>query len=120
MVRCVDICLHLYNWVQVHNHNILSSITANMPGGIQPPVEQWLKWPLPNYENPPERAHHVLICACVLGPISIAILFARLWVRIRLQRNAGLDDWLMLAAFVRTYPTPHTHMAKIVSLQWLP
>jgi hypothetical protein len=74
-----------------------------MPGGIQPPVDQWLKWPLPNYNDPPTRPLYVLLCACILGPISFAFLFARLWVRIRLQRNAGLDDWLMLASFVRTF-----------------
>jgi hypothetical protein len=76
-----------------------------MPGGIQVPLEQWLVWPVPNYINPHERSHSILICASVLGSFSILILFARLWVRIRLQQNAGLDDWLMLAAFVRKRPS---------------
>jgi hypothetical protein len=57
---------------------------------------------VPNYINPPTKSKYVLIAACVLGPISILLLLARLWVRIRLQRNAGLDDWLMLASLVRT------------------
>jgi hypothetical protein len=71
-----------------------------MPGGIQIPLVQWLIWPAPNYKNPDTKPSYVLITSCILGPISIAILFARLWVRVRLQRNAGLDDWLMLAALV--------------------
>jgi hypothetical protein len=71
-----------------------------MPGGIQPPLDVLLNWPIPNYVDPPTKPSYVLIVACVLGPISIALLFARLWVRVRLQRNAGLDDWLMLASLV--------------------
>ncbi|KAH5073595.1 hypothetical protein HBH95_151250 [Parastagonospora nodorum] len=69
-----------------------------MPGGIQPPIEELLSWPVPNYIDPPTKSKYILIVACVLGPISIILLLARLWVRIRLQRNAGLDDWLMLAS----------------------
>jgi hypothetical protein len=71
-----------------------------MPGGIQPPLEQWLKWPVPNYHDPPTRAPVILILSCVIGPISIALLCTRLWVRVHLQRNAGVDDWLMLASLV--------------------
>jgi hypothetical protein len=72
-----------------------------MPGGIQPPVEQWLAWPVPNYRNPETRPSYLLVFSCIIGPISIALLFTRLWVRVHLQRNAGLDDWLMLASLVR-------------------
>jgi hypothetical protein len=75
-----------------------------MPGGIQFPLEEFLKWPAGNYDNPITRPKHILILSCVLGPISVAVLFARLWVRMRMQRNAGLDDWLMLAALVRRFP----------------
>lgn len=76
-----------------------------MPGGIHPPLEQLLIWPTPNYVDPPTRSPYVLITACILGPISVALLFARLYVRIRMQRNAGLDDWLMLAALVSNRST---------------
>jgi hypothetical protein len=40
------------------------------------------------------------VLAYVLTPITFFIVFARLWVRFRLQRNAGVDDWLMVAALV--------------------
>jgi hypothetical protein len=40
------------------------------------------------------------IIAGVLSPITFFMVFARLWVRFYLQRNAGLDDWLMIAAIV--------------------
>ncbi|KAF2828246.1 hypothetical protein CC86DRAFT_288791 [Ophiobolus disseminans] len=71
-----------------------------MPGGIHPPLRQLLTWPTPNYIDPPTQPKYVLIFACVMGPISIALVFARLWVRVRMQRNAGLDDWLVLASLV--------------------
>lgn len=69
-----------------------------MPGGIHAPISQWLKWPIANYIDPPTQPKYVLIFSCVIGPISVALLFARLWVRLRIQRNAGWDDWLMLAS----------------------
>lgn len=43
----------------------------------------------------------MLLVSCIWGPITVALLFARLWVRIFHQRNPGWDDWLMLAAIVR-------------------
>jgi hypothetical protein len=71
-----------------------------MPGGIHAPTEQWLKWPAPNYVDPPTKPKYVLAFACLLGPISTLLLFARLWIRARVQRRAGWDDWLILASWV--------------------
>ncbi|KAH7371592.1 hypothetical protein BKA66DRAFT_423792 [Pyrenochaeta sp. MPI-SDFR-AT-0127] len=71
-----------------------------MPGGINPPLVQWSKWPNPNYINPTTKPKHILFAACFFGPLSLLVLSARLWVRIRIQRNAGWDDWLMLASWV--------------------
>ncbi|KAL5410926.1 hypothetical protein PMIN06_002491 [Paraphaeosphaeria minitans] len=71
-----------------------------MPGGIHPPLSVILQWPKPNYISPVTRPNVATIVACVFGPLTTLLLFARLWVRIRVQRNAGLDDWLMIAAIV--------------------
>ncbi|KAF2008119.1 hypothetical protein P154DRAFT_419755, partial [Amniculicola lignicola CBS 123094] len=68
-----------------------------MPGGIQPPLEVMLSWPAPNYIDPPTRGRAVLFLACIFGPLSLAMLIARLWVRIKIQHSAGWDDWLMMA-----------------------
>jgi hypothetical protein len=73
-----------------------------MPGGIQVPIEQLLKWPVPNYHDPTTRPPVILVLSCIIGPISIALLCTRLWVRVHVQRSAGLDDWLMLASLVWT------------------
>jgi hypothetical protein len=74
-----------------------------MPGGIQPPMEELLSWPIANYENPVTQPKYVLIFSCIIGPMSIALLLARIWVRVHVQHSAGWDDWLMLAAAV-TFP----------------
>jgi hypothetical protein len=71
-----------------------------MPGGLHPPLEVISSWPKANYSNPITRSKAVLIVACVFGPVTIALVLARLWVRIRIQHNAGVDDWLMMAAIV--------------------
>jgi hypothetical protein len=73
-----------------------------MPGGIHPPLSQWLLWPAPNYVDPITKPKYVLFFACLFGPLSVLFLAARLWVRVRVQKSAGWDDWLMLASFVRT------------------
>ncbi len=71
-----------------------------MPGGLHAPPEVLAHWPQPNYDNPVTHGRGVLIVACALGPLTLAIIFARLWVRFRIQRNAGIDDWIMVFAVV--------------------
>lgn len=71
-----------------------------MPGGIHPPLEEILKWPTPNYVNPNTRPNTVLLVACICGPITFAMLMARLWVRMFHHHNPGWDDWLVVAGTV--------------------
>jgi hypothetical protein len=72
----------------------------DMPGGPRPPLEVIATWPPANLVNPEGRGTVTSIIAGVLSPITFFVVFARLWVRFRLQRNAGWDDWLMIAALV--------------------
>jgi hypothetical protein len=71
-----------------------------MPGGPHPPLEVIASWPPANLVNPEGRGTVTTIIAGVLSPITFFLVFARLWVRFFLQRNAGWDDWLMVAALV--------------------
>ncbi|PVI02442.1 hypothetical protein DM02DRAFT_492362, partial [Periconia macrospinosa] len=71
-----------------------------MPGGIHPPIEVILSWPVPNYDDPVTRPMVGTVLASIFGPISLFLVFARLWVRIYMQRNPDWDDWAMLAAVV--------------------
>lgn len=73
-----------------------------MHGTISIPLDVLLTWPVPNYKDPVTQSPYILVLSCIIGPLSIALLCARLWVRIRMQHNAGWDDWFMLAAAVRT------------------
>ncbi|KAH7359604.1 hypothetical protein BKA66DRAFT_500471, partial [Pyrenochaeta sp. MPI-SDFR-AT-0127] len=69
-----------------------------MSGRFHPQIEQWQKWPTPNYIDPVTQPKYVLIFSSIIGPISIALLSARLWVGLRIQRNDGWDDWLILVS----------------------
>ncbi|KAJ4984950.1 hypothetical protein SVAN01_09556 [Stagonosporopsis vannaccii] len=71
-----------------------------MPGGIHAPIEEILRWPRPNYTNPTTRPNTILVLSCICGPVTFAMLMARLWVRIFHQRNPGWDDWLVVAGTV--------------------
>lgn len=88
-----------------------------MPGGIHAPIEVILTWPTPNYANPTTRPNTVLVIACICGPITFAILMARLWVRIFHQRNPGWDDWLAVAGTVRLSNTPM--VLNLTTTRWL-
>jgi hypothetical protein len=73
-----------------------------MPGGLHPTIEIFLTWPRPNYIDPVTKPKYVLVLSCILGPISLALLLVRFWVRLRIQQNPGWDDWLMLASWLPT------------------
>jgi len=84
--------------------SLLSSI-VNMPGGIHPPiavVAQWANLAV-NEEDVVLRPNFIFWIACILGPITVLMVGARLWVRVCYQRNVGWDDWLMLMATVRAH-----------------
>ena len=71
-----------------------------MPGGPNPPLAVVASWPPPNYVNPEGRGKVTSYIAYVLSPITFFVIFTRLWVRFYQQRNAGVDDWLMIASLV--------------------
>jgi hypothetical protein len=100
---------HIYPVLQTQGLNVgctsnlfvqLTSNYINMPGGLIPPLGVIASWPPANLVNPEGRGTVTSIIAGVLSPITFFIVFARLWVRFVLQRNAGWDDWLMVAALV--------------------
>jgi hypothetical protein len=71
-----------------------------MPGGIHPPLEVIASWPTPNYTNPVTRGWDIVILDAILLAFAFVVLLARLWARLGLQHNAGLDDVFIVAAFV--------------------
>jgi hypothetical protein len=71
-----------------------------MPGGIHPPPDVYLAWPKPNYINPQLRDWTLAATVVILLCLTITIVCARLWARIVLQRNAGIDDAIIVVAMV--------------------
>jgi hypothetical protein len=74
---------------------------AHRTSGLLPPLSVVIQWPTPNYEDPVTRSKTVPITFCVLGTIMVAVVGVRIWARAVIQRNAGSDDWIMVAAMVR-------------------
>lgn len=71
-----------------------------MPGGLYPPESVTASWPTPNYVNPVTESHSNAVILALLGTLSLFVVSARMVIRFFIQRNAGLDDYLMLAALV--------------------
>lgn len=71
-----------------------------MPGGPHPPLSVILNWPLPNYVDPVTRGWGDVILCIALYVLALVTVLARLRARLVLQKNAGLDDLLIVIAMV--------------------
>ncbi|KAK8234839.1 hypothetical protein IWZ00DRAFT_121561 [Phyllosticta capitalensis] len=76
-----------------------------MPGGVVPPTELAIAWQtdLETYPRGERRGNEVIIIVTVLLFLTLWILAARLWARVKVQHNAGLDDILIVIAAVPTF-----------------
>ena len=59
-----------------------------------------MSWPKPNYVDPEERGWGAPIVLLVMLGITFLVYTARMWARLVLAKNAGLDDLLMSIAMV--------------------
>ncbi|KAE8826533.1 hypothetical protein PTNB73_06941 [Pyrenophora teres f. teres] len=80
---------------------------ATSPNGhgssaLLPPLSVIQAWPAPNYEDPVTRSKAAMIVSIILGTVMLAVVAARLWARIFIQRRVGADDWLIIAALFPT------------------
>ena len=69
-------------------------------GGLHPPPEVLLSWPKPNHINPEDRGWSSSIVLLVFLGITFLVYTARMWARLGLGKNAGLDDTLMTIAIL--------------------
>lgn len=83
-----------------------------MPGGFHPPVSVVLTWPLPNYDDPVGKGHQLLVVTIIFGVLAVIFVSARLWSRIKVQKNAGLDDLFITLALVRNQQINMYHINK--------
>jgi hypothetical protein len=64
-------------------------------GGLHPPSEVIIGWPRPNHVNPDERGWEAPIALLAILGITFLVYIARMWARLALAKNAGLDDILI-------------------------
>lgn len=69
-------------------------------GGLHPPSEVLLSWPKPNYINPEDRGWSSSIVLLVFLCITFLVYIARMWARLGLGKNHGLDDTIMSIAML--------------------
>jgi len=63
------------------------------------PSSTYATWPAPSI-HPITKGHSILFYTAILGPLALVTTTGRLVSRFRLQRNAGYDDWVHIAALV--------------------
>ncbi|EER26245.1 hypothetical protein D8B26_003399 [Coccidioides posadasii str. Silveira] len=110
-----------------------------MPGGFHPPKEVMLSWPPRNYVNPEQRGDGVVILTGVFGVLMLIVVGLRLWVRFRMQREPGVDDYIIAAAVLpaiglavcmglinplhegyrHIWDTPIQNFVAIIKLNWI-
>lgn len=69
-------------------------------GGLHPPLHVIQSWPRPNFVDPEERGWDAPIALIVVMVLVFIVYFARMWARLGVGRNAGVDDLLMSIAMV--------------------
>jgi hypothetical protein len=69
-------------------------------GGLHPPPEVLLSWPTPNTVNPDNRGWGGSIVIIVVLAITTIVYVARIWARLAIGKNFGLDDTLITIAML--------------------
>jgi len=82
---------------------------------VFPPPSAIAGWPRPNLVNPERHGLGLLILCFTLGPLSVLLPFGRLWTRFIIQRNAGIDDYLLAIGLI-----PLGALLVIISLSMHP
>lgn len=70
-----------------------------MPGGIHPPLAVIATWPAPSLD-PIQRGWNIPIVLIIFTSITFLVVVARLWARLVVQKNPGLDDIVIVLAMV--------------------
>lgn len=59
-----------------------------------------MNWPTPNYVDPEERGWAAPIVLLVFLGITFLVYVARMWARIAISKNTGLDDILISLSMI--------------------
>ncbi|TID24545.1 hypothetical protein E6O75_ATG02910 [Venturia nashicola] len=84
-----------------------------MSGGVHPPIETVVAWSkIANPSNPSQtRGWELVVLVVILFSITIFTVVARLWARLKVQHNAGLDDIIVVVTMI-----PTTGLALAIAL----
>jgi hypothetical protein len=74
-----------------------------MSGGVHPPISVILSWPTPNYVNPDTEGPGLIIVCIIFSTITTVLVALRLWARLFLIRQPGLDDLFVVIGYVRHF-----------------
>jgi hypothetical protein len=72
-------------------------------GGVHPPPEVLLSWPVPNYVNPEVRGWESSIILIIVLGLTFLVYIGRMWARLVVAKNAGMDDILMSVAMLPVF-----------------
>jgi hypothetical protein len=75
-----------------------------MSGGLYPPLSISQSWPAPNYNDPITRGTALIDVTIILYAIVFITVLARLWARVAVTYDVGLDDILVVVAMVCSGP----------------
>lgn len=78
------------------------NLLATRSGGLHPPAEVLAAWPRPNYVNPEERGWEAPIVLMVMLFLTMVVFMARIWARLVVSKNAGIDDVFMSISMLPT------------------
>jgi hypothetical protein len=65
-----------------------------------PPPSVLATWPVPNYDNPVTKGVGGKVVGVTLTALTTVILAIRVYTRLHIVRSFGMDDILIIVAFV--------------------
>jgi hypothetical protein len=71
-----------------------------MPGGFDPPPSVIASWPQSNYVDPDARGKELIVFSGVLGIASLLAVVSRIYVRVKIQKRLGTDDYCLVLGLV--------------------
>ena len=80
----------------LHETNVL----VNRAGGIHVPPEVIASWPTPNHISPEERTWGAPVALSILLVVTLLVYVARMWARLTMTKNAGVDDVLISISMI--------------------
>jgi hypothetical protein len=69
-------------------------------GGLNPPADVLQNWPRPNYENPETHGWAGAIVCIVFMALAFVVYGLRMWARVIVAKNMGVDDIVMSVAMI--------------------